>query len=687
MAISFAALRSAADARTVSPQLRAAAFGSDLPTRALATELIARIESDATLPLLELALGDADRGVRLHAAFGLARHPSLESAVREATLLGAYAGSSTSEERAILLSLLADTLPRADFPALAQSFTRTASAEREAACGAIGRLAQRGYIPQPVVLDRLPELLAAPEPEIATLCAAALAESNLAAALSEPVRDQVVQTLKDFAKRTDPRIDIGVSLAAVVALPVLIGRDALPILQLAAGSSETRIALEAVRQLGTLLSPAALAASASAELARQLDRPARLGGPRLQLLLIAFAAAEAHPDDPASAGLAEKAVAALHPVANEVPRVAQGRALAHCAAARLRDTVRHWPGKLTDCGHGLVPEALRDAWSAEVLALATDSDALRADHLQKLFVKGPRPVQLAAITASATLPASHAAALIKWGLAHADPVVIAAAARQVSARAADLRAQPELTMALAASFTTAERAPESSIAWLRAVRALLRPPSPVPAEAADALPQDSELTPFVDRIGRLARNHAGAVREVARSLIAEWQLADPGPPWRVLSALPEERWPTPGSVFHVKLLTTAGTLTLTLDVNRAPAAAVRFVQLARGGLLDGLPIAALTPGRVIAFAPQAETGLPALRDEPAIDPVTRGSVLLQDHGRDAVGPGFAIILERSPHLDRRTTLLGRITAGLEVADALQPADRILEAQVQISRGR
>jgi hypothetical protein len=59
--------------------------------------------------------------------------------------------------------------------------------------------------------------------------------------------------------------------------------------------------------------------------------------------------------------------------------------------------------------------------------------------------------------------------------------------------------------------------------------------------------------------------------------------------------------------------------------------------------------------------------------------------LLQDHGRDAAGPGFALILARAPSLDRRAVQLGKITRGLEIADALTSADSILEAQVSIDR--
>jgi hypothetical protein len=59
--------------------------------------------------------------------------------------------------------------------------------------------------------------------------------------------------------------------------------------------------------------------------------------------------------------------------------------------------------------------------------------------------------------------------------------------------------------------------------------------------------------------------------------------------------------------------------------------------------------------------------------------------LLQDHGRDALGPGFAIVLARAPSLDRRAVQLATIVAGLEVAESLLPSDSILEAQVAIHR--
>jgi len=141
-----------------------------------------------------------------------------------------------------------------------------------------------------------------------------------------------------------------------------------------------------------------------------------------------------------------------------------------------------------------------------------------------------------------------------------------------------------------------------------------------------------------------------------------------------------DRIPAPGTVFHVKLLTSAGDIDLELLSDRAPIAAVRFLELARSGALDGLSVTQLSAGRAVAFAPAVST-LFALRHEDTPGPVERGSVLLQDHGRDALGPGFALILGRAPRLDRRAVQLGAITGGLEVADALLPGDSILEARV------
>ena len=131
--------------------------------------------------------------------------------------------------------------------------------------------------------------------------------------------------------------------------------------------------------------------------------------------------------------------------------------------------------------------------------------------------------------------------------------------------------------------------------------------------------------------------------------------------------------------------TTAGTIELTLDVERAPITAVRFLELARSGALDGLPVAARSAGHAVAFAPPPSAECAALRHEDTYGAVQRGSVLLQDHGRDAAGPGFAFILARAPNLDRRAVQLGTITRGLEIADALTPADSILEAQVATHR--
>jgi cyclophilin family peptidyl-prolyl cis-trans isomerase len=47
-------------------------------------------------------------------------------------------------------------------------------------------------------------------------------------------------------------------------------------------------------------------------------------------------------------------------------------------------------------------------------------------------------------------------------------------------------------------------------------------------------------------------------------------------------------------------------------------------------------------------------------------------------GKDTEGSQFFITHSRQPHLDGRYTVFGRVTAGMEVVDALQIGDRLLD---------
>ena len=418
---------------------------------------------------------------------------------------------------------------------------------------------------------------------------------------------------------------------------------------------------------------------------------------------------EQRPDQVEAQQVAGRALKRLGPLAAGAEKGAQiERAVLHCSAARLADAARHWPKELLGCGHGAMPVALRDVWTAQAFGQIADSDDLRGVQLARLFEKGPRAVRIAVLAATGSLPVKQAASQLKLGLRDADPLVLAAAASAIGARPGLREAEDASRITPGELLAAASRlveAPEAALAWLRAARVLARAAASAVGEAdepikeasgstehagvAEAQPRATKaLLPvdpgLIERVTQLARHPARAVREPARALLSEWEaptLAEIDP---VATALPADRLPDAGSLFHVKLETTQGLIELELDTQHAPISAVRFIQLARSGALDGLAVSDLSAGRAVAFAPTPSAESPSFRHEDTAGEVDRGSVLLQDHGRDAVGPGFALILARAPNLDRRAVRLGTITAGIEVAAALSAADSIVEAHVSIA---
>jgi peptidyl-prolyl cis-trans isomerase B (cyclophilin B) len=624
---------------------------------------------------LELALADSEPGIRLDAARGIARHPGLSVVEREQLLLGAFAAEPSvagahdqlqvlaRTSRIGMLELLADVWPNASSPAIAASLRSEASDEMAGACRALGRLAQRGHVPSTESVARILELLLGREPEgVKADCALALRQPALAELLPHDRADLAGELLK-LTDKALPTLALPV-LDLVAQFPAAHALTAIDPLVADRSTAEAVIAVRAVARRSTALPR--LVALTNQELARDA-----LTAERLPVLLALFAALESHVQQPEVIELAERAAARLSTAPNgETLRDASARAIAHCAAGALADLARRWPKHVLGCGAGIAPDSVRDTWIAEVVASAPDSPEVRAAHLRRILAKPSLRARSAAIAATASLPLEHAVPLLVLALESAEPASLAAALRALPRRAPELRARPELLAALLASGDRAEAAPEAALAFIHAAQTLLRPNA------------GSKLAPALrDRITRLAEHSALGIREPARALLDEWQQHLPLGHRSVDAPIAADQVPAAATLFHVKLsIHGGGTIELELDPRPAPAAVRAFLRLVEDRTLDGLAIESLAAGRVIGFRPAAPPGF-ALRHEDFDGPVEEGSVVLQDHGRDVVGPSFALILSRTPELDRRVTVIGRVRSGLETAHALHLGDRIQRAEL------
>jgi cyclophilin family peptidyl-prolyl cis-trans isomerase len=136
---------------------------------------------------------------------------------------------------------------------------------------------------------------------------------------------------------------------------------------------------------------------------------------------------------------------------------------------------------------------------------------------------------------------------------------------------------------------------------------------------------------------------------------------------------------------QVYIETEKGTIQIELDVLDAPITTLNFMTLARRGYFDGLSF-----HRVVAnFVAQGGDprgdgeGGPgySIRDELNQEPYLRGTVGMALAWRDTGGSQFFITHSPQPHLDARYTVFGRVTAGMEVVDALNQWDTITRIRV------
>ena len=70
-----------------------------------------------------------------------------------------------------------------------------------------------------------------------------------------------------------------------------------------------------------------------------------------------------------------------------------------------------------------------------------------------------------------------------------------------------------------------------------------------------------------------------------------------------------------------------------------------------------------------------------LRDEINQRPFLRGTLGMALDGPDTAGSQFFVTLSPQPHLDDRYTAFGRVIAGMDVVDRIEPGDVIRRVRV------
>jgi cyclophilin family peptidyl-prolyl cis-trans isomerase len=131
---------------------------------------------------------------------------------------------------------------------------------------------------------------------------------------------------------------------------------------------------------------------------------------------------------------------------------------------------------------------------------------------------------------------------------------------------------------------------------------------------------------------------------------------------------------------HAYVETTRGTIEIELAVLDAPMTVVSFMDLARKGFFNGVPIHRVVPDFVVQDGdPRGDgEGGPGytLRDELSDVPYLRGTMGMALDGPETGGSQWFITLTPQPHLDAGYTVFGRVVDGWDVLDRLAPLDTI-----------
>jgi cyclophilin family peptidyl-prolyl cis-trans isomerase/HEAT repeat protein len=309
-------------------------------------------------------------------------------------------------------------------------------------------------------------------------------------------------------------------------------------------------------------------------------------------------------------------------------------------------------------------------------------------------------VRAATASVLATLDQERAAPRLSAMLADADarviPAVLDAMARLrvpgVEAQLLERLRHDDIVVRMTAAAKLGELKPAGGEARLaESYRAWLRDDSYVARAAA---------------LGALAKYGAAAARPVLEEALADrdWAVrvkaadllreldpssgaapARPAPSARPPAAYESPDLLSPPFSPQVYLETGRGTVQLELLVVDAPLTCDNFMALARRGFFDGAAVHRVVPNFVVQDGdPRGDgEGGPGftIRDELNERAYGRGTVGMALDWADTGGSQFFITHSPQPHLEARYTVFGRVVAGMEVVDRLQPWDTITRVRV------
>lgn len=302
--------------------------------------------------------------------------------------------------------------------------------------------------------------------------------------------------------------------------------------------------------------------------------------------------------------------------------------------------------------------------------LATLASDVGLPRLKAMLTDSDQRVVAPVLAAIAKLSPAEAVPVLLERLKADDPAVRAAAAKGIG----DLK-PPMAVQALTAAYELGQR-DATFIARAAVLDALTN------YGAAGATP--ALTSALADKDWAVRVRAAALLKRLDAATDAAVRIR-PAPTQGTPDVYRAPRLISPAVSSHAFIDTDRGTIEIELAMLDAPLTVDNFVSLARKGFFNGLTFHRVVPDFVIQGGdPRGDgEGGPGytIRDELNELPYLRGTVGMALDWADTGGSQFFITLSPQPHLDAKYTAFGRVTAGMEIVDRIQPGDVIRQVRI------
>ncbi|MDM8521329.1 peptidylprolyl isomerase [Anaerolineales bacterium HSG6] len=142
--------------------------------------------------------------------------------------------------------------------------------------------------------------------------------------------------------------------------------------------------------------------------------------------------------------------------------------------------------------------------------------------------------------------------------------------------------------------------------------------------------------------------------------------------------------------YSVTMETSKGTIELALSAEYAPNTVNNFVFLVRQGFYDGVTFHRVISNFMVQGGDPTGTGRgdPGYKfgDEFSGNPLRHEAkvISMANAGPNTNGSQFFITHAPQPHLDNKHTVFGKVTAGVEIVDAIRQGDKMVKVTVSES---